>query len=163
MPVYPRMTRMEWSTGSTSACHNTVPANSTPKTRRSSARLSSGHHSAVMFIPMCACSSAVVHVHLYPPPVHLVYRSCSHVLVYSSYPCASAAAPTSPTSVYFDHSSIQLRVARLCKVVFSRRPDCLSVLASRSVLQVHRPYSFSKPYILLVDIQVNVTYTPCTV
>lgn len=103
---------MTWmvSMASTSAYHNTVPANSTPKTQRSSARLSFGHHSVVMFISVCTCSNTVLYVHLYSPS-SILLTDLAFTFLFILRTCEPpAAAPTPHIHLFRSFSHLVSRI-----------------------------------------------------
>ena len=124
----PRTTQMVRSMGSTSVYHNTVPANSTPRTRQSSARLSSGHHSSDVLVPVCKSSNIVPHAHSYSPRLSCspALLSCSRLSFVSMLlPCHTRT----PTSIYSDYSATRFRASyRLSSEISSH--DIQRTLAS---------------------------------
>lgn len=155
---------MTWmvSTASTSAYHNTVLANSTPKIRRSFARSSFGHHSPAAFISVCTYSNAVLHVHLYPlSSILFTYLACTLLFIPQTYAPPLSLPPPAP--IYSDHSAIQFYASshRPIEQGFLQRilVSCFPFRALKSGC-----ISFRTPHLLLVDIPTNVAYTTaCTV
>ena len=103
-PAFPRMTWMV-STVSTSAYHNTVPANSTPKTRQSFARLSFGHHSC--YVPMFQHCSPRSFVFL----LSILFTDLAFVLLFILRTYAPPLLHPRPHVQYSDRSAIQFRAS----------------------------------------------------
>jgi len=156
---------MVWSTGSTSAYSNTVPANSTPKTRQSSARLSSGHHSTTVLAPTCTGSNPVPRVHLYSPSSILFtdlafmfsFIFCTHA------PPLPHPRPHVHLFRRFKHP-VPCIIISVCRAKLSSH-DTQCALASLLLVLCFKfiGHFFSDPHTRLVDTPINVTYIPCTV
>lgn len=162
-PVCLQMTRTVWSTASMSAYHNTVPVNSTPKTRQSSARLSFGRHSATrhtsvhMFQHCSPCSSVSPLSILFPDLAFIfLFILCTYAPPLP-HPISRSFIPAIRPSSFVRHYTVLPGEVFFSSIVLWR--PCFSFRA-----RVRRSCSFPTPHTLLVDTLKNVTYTtPCTV